>query len=136
MLSICHRVAFTEAVLVEWKTHESRYALRWRAAMQSRGKVVRLDRQVEALHLDRSQLNDAQLAAVEKDLLLVETALAADGCVISLDDKARAAFRVCREENTRIRTVVWVNPCNPEEDCVTWLRAGAKSEPQRRLGAH
>jgi hypothetical protein len=36
MLSICHRVVFTQAILDEWAAHQSRYAVQWLAAMKSK----------------------------------------------------------------------------------------------------
>ena len=68
-----------------------------------------------------------------KDALLIEAALGVDKIVASLDDTvgdhfARAAARI-----NRIGTIVWVNPAHDPDQCLEWLRAGAKSERARQL---
>ncbi|MEW6219041.1 MAG: hypothetical protein AB1634_05820 [Thermodesulfobacteriota bacterium] len=82
ILRICHRVVMTVEIAEEWKKHQSGFALRWRAAMESKRKVVRpsvaelpsgLREQAEALPLP-----PRRMSALLKDLHLVEAALATD----------------------------------------------------------
>lgn len=93
--------------------------------MTSRGKIVRLAEQSnETL---RGQV--PQTPAVVKDLHLIEAALAADRIVISLDDNARAFFRV-----DAAKEVVWVNPVDQGGHAICWLRQGANPVDEWKLG--
>ena len=69
-----------------------------------------------------------------KDIHLIETALAADEIVSSLDEAVRGHFKRICDPISEIQQIVWVNPTNPDEGCIPWLREGAKAEDERKLG--
>ncbi len=71
--------------------------------------------------------------ALQKDLRLVEAALAADNSIAALDDTVRRAFRKAANSVGEIRRIVWVNPAKTEERPIAWLEEGAKIESTRQL---
>jgi hypothetical protein len=54
--------------------------------------------------------------------------------IISLDDEARQLFNTAARAILRIQKIVWTNPTAQEENCISWLENGAKSEVRRCLG--
>lgn len=125
VLKISHRIVMTAALAAEWDKHQSLFALRWRAEMRSQVKIVDI---VDVENADvRSQV--VVSPAVMKDLHLVEAALATDRIVVSLDDRARAELNV-----DATKDVVWVNAVAGGGHAVYWLRAGAKSLTEWKLG--
>jgi hypothetical protein len=125
VLKISHRMVMTVTLAAEWDRHQSLYAARWRAEMRSRKKVVDIaDVQNEEV---RRQVPVS--SAVQKDLHLIEAALATDQIVISLDDRAQAALRV---EATK--EVTWVNAVAEGGHVIYWLRDGAPPKNDWKLG--
>ena len=130
--NICHRAAVTEAILTEWRSHQSRFAYVWRRAMYAKRKIVVLPVQPdEAMRyrLLRHDLKPAQREALLKDVHLIEAAVAADRIVASLDDGARELFDIAE-----LSTIMWVNPVNHYPDCLAWLAAGAEVDNRWLLG--
>jgi hypothetical protein len=78
--------------------------------------------------------NDREREAMLKDIHLIETAMAADRIVISLDETARKLFIKVATRVGELRDIVWVNPEKMEEEPVSWLENGAKAEKKRKLG--
>ena len=115
----------TASLSKEWDKHQSRFALKWRAEMRSREKVVDID-EIENLEL-RTQVKMTK--GVEKDLHLVEAALATDTIVVSLDD--RAARDLCLEAT---KEVVWVNAAAEGGHAIYWMRVGANPVEKWKLG--
>lgn len=140
------RCVLTPALLEEWGRHASIYSTRWRAAMYSRRRVRNLSsvhddglrRNLERCARgiagkDPTQLHGIQ-SALAKDAHLLEAAIAAKGAVASLDDTVRRHFGVCAQDHRGLRIIPWINPANPHEDAVTWVRSGAPAERSRTLG--
>lgn len=90
VLKISHRIVMTGELAAEWRRHETLFAARWRAEMRSRGKIV----DIEGIQNDEVRKQVRLSQAVEKDLHLVEAALATDRIVVSLDDRAQGDLRV------------------------------------------
>jgi hypothetical protein len=69
--------------------------------------------------------------SIQKDLFLVEAALATDRIVVSLDELARIelALRACAE-------VMWVNPVDEGGRVIYWLNKGAELVEEWRLGGN
>jgi len=87
VLRISHRAAMTPLLREEWKRHQSLFARAWLAEMTSKGKVEATpDVQNDQLRTEAPGTRSAQ-----KDLHLIEAALATDKIVVSLDDTARGA---------------------------------------------
>jgi hypothetical protein len=69
-----------------------------------------------------------------KDAHLIETAVASDNRVISLDEEARLHYRQAAQVIGLLRDVCWVNPALANERAVEWLQTGAPAEKHRKLG--
>ncbi|MBI2567848.1 MAG: hypothetical protein HYV63_12525 [Candidatus Schekmanbacteria bacterium] len=106
--------------------------------MYSKRKVAQLsDAELGSLvaEVETLELPVAIEAAVLKDLHLVETAMAADHAIVSIDEKVRGLLGRMAPKVPALRNLVWVNPVPAEEDGLSWLRAGARLEQPRRLGS-
>ena len=124
VLKISHRVVVTVTLAGEWDRHQSLYAARWRAEMRTRNKVVDIaDVPNEEV---RSQVPSSR--AIQKDLHLIEAALATDKVVISLDDRAQADLCV-----DATKEVTWVNAVAEGGHAIYWLRDGAPPKNEWRL---
>ncbi len=137
VLQICHCVVMTPPIIKEWKKHQSAFARKWRVQMEGRKKVVRIEPSADA-SLDRKLARAARgnkLAAMRKDLHLIEAALATDLTVVARDDEARGLFASASGNVRELKDIVWVNPDNAEESPLTWLKNGAKAESRRKLGS-
>src|ERR1700733_12490318 len=101
VLRISHRAAMTPLLREEWKRHQSLFARAWLAEMTSKGKVEATpDVQNDQLRTEAPGTRSAQ-----KDLHLIEAALATDKIVVSLDDTARGELSV-----PAAAEVMWVHP--------------------------
>ena len=67
-------------------------------------------------------------------MYLLESALATDSIIISLEVRAAGYYRPLTEPLPQIGAVAWVNPLEPADDCRKWLEKGAPAEQHRNLG--
>ena len=125
VLKICHRIVLTPPLTAEWNKHQSQFARIWRAEMLSRGKVVNVPEVID----ERVRSQVPKRKAVQKDLHLIEAAMATDSVVVSLDDRAHADFRVEATAN-----ITWVNALAVGGHAVYWLKKGAKPVKRWSLG--
>ncbi len=105
--------------------------------MDARKKVVRIEPSTDA-SLDRKLARAARgnkLAAMRKDLHLIEAALATDLTVVARDDEVRGLFAKASGRVSELKDIVWVNPDKADESPLTWLKNGAKAESRRKLGS-
>jgi hypothetical protein len=79
----------------------------------------------------RADIDEALRKIRHKDLPLIEAALRTDNIVVSLDEQARAAFRL-----PELNEITWANPVRERERIRTWLEAGAQPVDEWRLGQH
>jgi hypothetical protein len=84
--------------------------------------------------LDKIADSDRPREAMWKDCHLLEAAIATDGIVISLDEKAREPFKKAAKTIKELRIIMWANPDKPEEDVLVWLSDGVAIETKRQLG--
>ena len=131
ILRICHRLAMSTDVAVEWRRHRSRFASHWRTSMYARKKVVFVS--VErasglARDVERWAERDAARQPLIKDVPLVQAAAASDRVIISMDEAARTLLRMAAMEIAGLRRILWTNPTLPADDILRWLRAGAPDE--------
>jgi len=130
-------LVLTPEIREEWNRHQSGFARKWRVAMAARKKVrvvaTPQDAELRA-RIGRVAASESARTAMLKDCCLIEGARAADGAVISLDDRVRALFKGIAPQVREIAPINWVNPTNLDEEAEAWLRAGAKPEARRRLG--
>lgn len=138
VLEVCHCVVMTPEIKEEWNNRQSGFAREWRVAMVSRKKLIYCSNiQVNNKLWETIEMiaaSDKQHKELVKDLCLIEAAITTDKTVISLDEKARKLFDKAATQMTELRNIVWVNPDKAEEKPIEWLRNGAKSESDRRLG--
>lgn len=132
VLEICNRLAMTEAVQREWDDHAADYARKWSAAMKSRGKLKLFEvDQLDVLLRRISELKKAgsrQKQEMQKDVLLLEGAKAADCRILSVDEKARGYFRKYAEYLPELNGIIWANPNKQEDDVIRWLKRGAPND--------
>ena len=134
---ICHKAVMSTEIQTEWNNHQSNYARSWRYWMVSRKKLEILNViEDSALREKLIQASETPLRseAVLKDAHLVEASLAADLTICSRDEEARALLSYASSQVIELRSIVWVNPTQEEEQVLQWLRDGALDEPHRRLG--
>jgi hypothetical protein len=74
------------------------------------------------------------VAAMLKDIHLIEAALAADKIVLSLDERVRGFFSDASRTIEELRQIHWANPEDQRERVLHWLQNGAKPEKSRLLG--
>jgi len=129
-------VVFSEALNDEWNRHRSTYSAKWRLSMTSR-KLVCYVKQTEPILMTKvlaTQSQDRKKDAMEKDFHLIETALASDQAIVSLDDMVRNLYSQAATSVGEIRRIVWGNPGNPDENLLQWLKDGAPADKKRQLG--
>jgi hypothetical protein len=138
VLTICHRMVLTDDIKEEWDKHQSIYAKKWRSSMIAKRKVeyranVVFDQALRG-KLDKIADSDRPREAMWKDCHLLEAAIATDGIVTSLDEKAREPFKKAAKTIKELRMIMWANPDKPEEEVLIWLADGVAIETKRQLG--
>lgn len=120
ILTICHHVAFAPEAGEEWSRHRSRFAMTWRRAMTARKKLHFLDETCRDGELRDACRRLSEIAGapeppwdeVEKDLHLVEAALAVDKVVLSVDARIRGwlAWASSQRGTRGLREIHWLDP--------------------------
>ena len=143
VLFACHRMVVTPDIEDEWKRHRSAFASKWRYSMYAKKKVVyladcrdeNLRQKILAVTRDDPR-SDALMEILDKDVHLVEAAIATDKVIFSLDEVAKAAFRRVAASFALVRPVLWVNPSDAShEAATTWLTTGGGQPDLWRLGS-
>jgi hypothetical protein len=139
-----HRLAMSKPLQDEWfksrsqhrepySPYASNYAFRWFYNMRSKRRVEwveltdTVDIRVRVLFAAEPQNREL----IEKDLHLVETALASDKRVISLDGNARLHFHDLGSSVAELCDILWLNPRN--SNVPQWLEDGAVDQKCHRL---
>lgn len=107
--SICHRVALTEEMRVEWDRHMSRFARKWQRSMAARRKPRQIVNPAE-IRLDIEGLSVTDQWAVQKDRCLLEAAFSADRVIVTRDDAFRQALARIPQKERWLETITWINP--------------------------
>lgn len=137
MLTICHKVVTSKGISAEWDRHASKFCVGWLAAMRSKGKVVVVIPELGDLMERVIGANDwsrKEIAAIEKDLLLILAALQADQLIASGDSTVKNLFAKSALAVDSIAGIIWVNPITEEDHCGNWLKAGARYDQALTLG--
>lgn len=121
----------------EWEAHRSIFARTWLVMMASRRRVIfddvppsnKMRRDIEHAAATKA----SEVKALRKDFHLIEAAIAYDRTVVSSDEAVRRLFKAAAHSVAAIKKVVWVNPVEPSEKPIEWLRDGAKAEAVRML---
>jgi hypothetical protein len=134
--SICHRMAWSEAIVAEWNKHTRDFAAQWLVSMRNLRKLRRVQHEMLQELREAIQEHSKNRNVVErmlKDVHLVEAALATDRRVASWDDNARGHFSRLAASFAPLRSIMWVNPVTESEQAIEWLEQGAPDERGRRL---
>lgn len=132
-----HRLVLSPDLWDEWRRHRSTSSRAWLTSMYARRNVIIIN---DVTHpslrtkFARLKLSNKEHEAAEKDLHLLEAALAADKIVLSMDEIVRDIFSRATSRVSECRRVIWVNPERAREACIEWLIAGAPFELHRCLG--
>lgn len=126
-------VLMTPEMNAEWKRHESGYTKDWRLRMEVKDRILyqslppnqRLRETLEAV-----PLTPAQRAILDKDIHLLEAAMAADHPVISKDEKVRRVLCVCCSRIPELETIVWVNPVLDAPILDHWFANACRPQPE------
>jgi hypothetical protein len=132
-----HCMAMTDPIREEWNKHQSGFARQWRTSMMARRKIKPVEipsRLSLEKRIKLAVVKKDVLAIIEKDRHLIEAALMTDERVASLDDKVRNCLRDHCSKLPEVASVCWVNPKNPTEGAVAWLKSGAPADRFRTLG--
>ena len=125
VLHVCHHAAFNASLVKEWECHGSHFSMTWRAAMTSRGKMVDLKIWIPVWKRPSRRSPENCIHWLVRTIHLVALAIARGQCVVSLDGKARGAFRQASSTDKRLEDVMWVDPVNISDAMRPWLAAGA-----------
>lgn len=106
---ICHRVAVTPPIQVEWNNHMSRFSRKWRRSMAARRKPLQPVTGVE-IALDSAGLCEGDRQAIEKDRCLLEAAFAADHVIVTRDNALRSALSKTPKGTKLMARITWINP--------------------------
>lgn len=93
VLEIGHRAAFSSEIKAEWDKHQSRLAIKWRAAMVARKQMVPLNAQalqvcqhaITVRITAHASLSGPDRAALEKDAHMLAAAVEADRVSVTGD---------------------------------------------------
>ena len=102
-----HQIVLTKIISEEWKKHQSRFTRRWRLSMDARKKVVRINPSEDQQLRDKISTtthDENEIEVMQKDLHLLEAALATDQTIISLDETVRTLFAQASQRVSEIGT--------------------------------
>lgn len=134
-----HKMVMTPAIREEWNKHASTFARSWMVNMRRFKRIADVSISPNTANL-RNEIDyervqsEKQCEAMHKDCRLLEAALETDKRVASLDETVRTLYHSLAARLAYLREVIWVNPDKLEEECIAWLKGGAKSDPFRCLG--
>jgi hypothetical protein len=134
--SVCHRMAWSEAIKAEWDRHQSTFAGQWLVTMMNLKKLrpVKDERLEELRAAIEEHSEDKNVARIMlKDAHLIEAALATDARIASWEDTVRGHYRRLAASHEPLRRIIWVNPASEEEQVIEWLEEGAPAQRSRRL---
>jgi len=106
---ICHKAVMTDEIKLEWDKHMSRFSRKWRVSMTIRKKSPEYVNPVK-VKIDTNSLSDKDFKTVEKDIILLEAAFAADRTIVTLDDKFQKVLAKTPQGPQIIRSIKWINP--------------------------
>lgn len=135
VLKVCHKVVMSPAIQAEWDKHQSRFARTWRASMVARKKLLLSDmdeRRDIRQEIEQAPVAESLKKAMHKDCHLLESAIATDNRIVSLDDKVRHLFK-SELDVQDVNSVMWVNPIVDPEQLLVWLEEGSPDRQEYKL---
>lgn len=131
-----HIVVFNSALREEWKKHASLLAKQWQVAMQQRRRIEDVEGTEFAVLLESAcdcLTETAWKDALRKDFHLVKSALASGQILLSNESRLPRHLQVACEAVAEFRKLFFACPEREQDECIDWIRAGAKKEPKRRV---
>lgn len=131
-----NKIVMSNKIFEEWKKHQSRFALQWRANLIASKRWIKVDDvEIEAIRECLELKAPSQKAKNEilKDLHLVEAAIQTDKLIVSCDNKMRVLLSKLTNDSKELNDIVWVNPVNDNENAVEWVKQGCANEAERQL---
>lgn len=133
-------IAMTDEIENEWRVIRKdmlSYANKWLALMVNRERVAVLENLIDNVlreKVSKTASNPSSRIAMQKDIHLLEAALATNKTVLSRDKKCRKYFQQAASVVAEIKPILWANPEEPNDNAITWLERGAPNEQERQLG--
>jgi hypothetical protein len=120
-------VVMTEDVQSEWKEYSSDFTKQWQCAMARKGRLKTIPNPEADLEIRNSiepmAKTDQERVAINKDILLLEAALANDKRIVSLDENAIYKYYVANKSSVnKFHQLIWINPINITENSTEWLQ--------------
>jgi hypothetical protein len=131
-----HVAVFSSKLRQEWRKHASLLAKQWQVAMQQRRRIEEAEGAEYARLLDPAcdcLSGLAKKEALRKDFHLVQSALATGQILLSNETRLPSHLKSSCKSIPEFRRIFFANPEKEKEECIDWIRAGAKKEPQRRV---
>ena len=117
------KIVMTPDLMSEWKRHRSNYARSWLVDMFGRKRVVMLEPPIdESIRKALVNLPDKALIAVEKDLHIMDAALATSLRVLSHDREVRQHFAAMAVDVGSLKNLFWADPI--VDSCQSWIANG------------
>jgi hypothetical protein len=130
-----HIAVFSSALRLEWRNHASLLAKQWQVAMQQRGRIEDAEG-AEFANLTESACaclsGKSKAEALRKDFHLVQSALATDQILLTNETRLPNHLRSSCASVPELLRIFIANPAVEQEECIEWIKAGAKKEPKRR----
>jgi hypothetical protein len=131
-------VDFTPEVEREWKKHASSFSVKWRYQMVTRKLITKgKDKPSNLLRKEIKDLLDDphDVAALLKDVHLLEIGLNHGSGIISSDDRSGRLAKIVAVSYAPLERVQWVSPHKPEGACLGWVEGKLADAEVGRLGS-
>ncbi|MBI1289615.1 hypothetical protein GC173_00030 [bacterium] len=109
ILQICHKVVVTEELTTERLKHHSRFSRKWFGWMTARRKQKDVKPNAD-LHLALDKFSEKARIAIEKDLLLIQAACAADKIIVTEDTQLMSYLSEHKSGERWLREIRWIVP--------------------------
>lgn len=88
----------------------SKFSSKWRHSMAARRKQVAMSVAPATISIDTSSYASPAREGIEKDMFLLEAALAADRIIVTRDESLRSALKQRRDGMKLLQSIRWINP--------------------------
>ncbi|MGE1234049.1 hypothetical protein ACQJ0G_01300 [Bacillus altitudinis] len=134
-----NKLGLTQDLKTEWLNHQSYYTLKVLSKTKEERRIIKIKdyEDVEGVRQKVNNIKDKQrIGAILKDIHLLEAAILTDKLIISLDNKARSNFSHFYNCISNLPNVCWINPCDSQENALSWLDSKDKYSKERFLINH
>jgi len=124
-----YKIVRTPQLMAEGARHSSAYSIKWLAVMKKKRRIFEpvgdLTNATLRQRICEAARDDRDWREMEKDMHLIEAALASGRRIISRENNARNRFLRIVPQVRPIGQVAWKNPEKAEHCTIDWLRNGA-----------